>query len=122
MDDRSRDAAGAGQLDDAQETATRALRELLHRLGTRDDVPALLLEDRPHEGVAVGGADAQLAAFPLAEVNLGEIGDHRWLQACRSDQRRRGLHGAPQRGDEQGVRRGGRQARADQRGLLLTDR
>ena len=93
-------------------------RERVHRLGARDDVPSLLGEDLPDERVALGRADAELAALQFAEVHLAQVLDHGGLDAGPPAQRRGRLGRAPQGRDEDAREALGREARPDRLGLL----
>ena len=61
---------------------------------------------------------AVLAALPLAEVDLAQVGDHLRLQARGGGERLGGLRRALQRGDEEGAQRLAVQALGDPRRLL----
>ena len=96
-----------------------ALREAVHRLPARDQVPALLHQRAHGDRVALGEPDPVLAALPLAEVDLAEVLDHRRLEAGGGRQRRRRLRGPLERRDEQRPQRLAAQARRHRLRLRL---
>ena len=60
--------------DDAYGSRATPLVEVVVRLGARDHVPALFGEDLREDRIAGRGALAELAALPLAEEHLAQVG------------------------------------------------
>ena len=95
----------AGGRDHGVDPGAHAQRERLHRLGARDHLPALLLDRLQRDRVALGEPHAELAAVPVAEEDLDQLGDHDRLEPEPRRQRRRGLRGPLQRRDEEAAER-----------------
>ena len=110
--------AGVGG-DDAPQRAADPLPERVGRLGAGDDVPALLGDHLHGDRMALGDALAVQLALPVTEVDLAQVTLDDRLQAEAGGQRRRGLHGAAQRRDVDGVDLVARQAVGQALGLGL---
>jgi hypothetical protein len=95
------DRVGPGLLDDALNACANTPAERLERLGARDDVPSLLLEDARDQRIALRDTDAKLPALPLPEADLRELVDDCRLEPGRLRERSRGLLCATKRGHEQ---------------------
>ena len=88
---------------DSTERATDALGEVGVALGSRDDVPALLEKHLDRSRVPLGDVLAERDPFPLAEVDLAQVGLDPWLQAEPGGQRGRRFVGTSQAGHIDGV-------------------
>ena len=99
VDDGGDRRAGLQARDHAVEAGLRARREVLHRLGARDDVPALRAEHLRHPRVATAHGDPKRAAVELAEMDLAQLGHDDGFEPGPRRERRRGLRGAAQRRD-----------------------
>src|SRR4051812_20618951 len=119
VDEGRGDAAMPGRLDDGVQPGADPFGEHVHRLGVRDDVPALALEHLQEARVALRGADAHLAALPVAELDLAQVGDGDGLEPRPPQELGGRLARALQRRDEDGVRRVGGQPLAHRAGLGL---
>jgi hypothetical protein len=95
-----------------------APRERRRRLGTGNNLPALLVENAPGQGPQLSHLLAQQAAVPFTEKDLAQVGLDDRLHSQAGQQRLRRLEGAAQRGDVDGVDAGPGQALTDLLGLL----
>ena len=118
VDDRDHARACGHRRDDPLDPGARALGEVLHALGSRDDVPALLREHLADDGVARGQGDPERATVQVAEVHLAQLGDDDGLEPGGLRDRLRGLGGAAQRRDEQRLQRLAGEERRDAPRLL----
>src|SRR5262249_34146218 len=103
---------------DALKAAPRALVEFLQRLRAGNDIPALFGEDLLEKGIARNRALAELAAFPLAEEHLAEVGLDTRCEPKAGGERRCGFLRTRQRGDIDGVDLLVFQTLAEQHGLI----
>src|SRR5699024_3047548 len=70
--------------DDTSHTCTQSLVQLRHRLGARDDVPALFRAHPQGERMSRGNIPAQYMPLPFAEVHLPQsvLDVHAQPEAC----------------------------------------